>query len=72
MTIRELNKVVKKMPRGWREQLHKRLNGKHSVSAIHHVMRGAYNNDEIIDSAIELAEEYQASLKSRSERLKSL
>jgi hypothetical protein len=35
-------------------------------------MHGSYNNDEIIDCAIKLAEEYKASLKFREERLKSL
>jgi hypothetical protein len=71
MTIKELKKLKRKLPRGWREELRNRLPN-HSASAIHHVMHGSYNNDEIIDCAIKLAEEYKASLLAREERLKSL
>lgn len=71
MTTRELDKLRSKLPRGWRMELWRRL-GKHSVSAIHHVLRGEYHNDEILDAAIELAEEYQATLRARKEKLSSL
>ncbi len=71
MKTRELEKLRKKLPRKWRTELWRRLN-RYSLSAINQVMRGDYNNDEIIDAAIELAEEHQAALKSRKEKLESL
>lgn len=71
MNSKELAKLKKKLPRGWREEMKKRL-PEHSKSAIHQVMHGSYNNDEIIDCAIQLAQEYQASIKARKEKLSSL
>jgi hypothetical protein len=72
MNIRELKKLKKRMPRGWQKKLYERFGGKHSKPAIEAVMNGRYNNDEIIDGAIELAEKHQASLKAKIERIKSL
>jgi hypothetical protein len=71
MTTRELSKLKKKLPRGWREEMKKRLPN-NSKSAIHQVMSGSYNNDKIIDCAIQLAQEYQESIKARKEKLDSL
>lgn len=71
MTTRELEKLRKKMPSGWNTLLWKRLNN-HSFSAIYRVLNGDYNNDEIIDAALELAEEHQAHIKARKDKLDSL
>ncbi len=72
MTLKELRKLKKRMPRGWRAEMLKRLNDRHSKSAIDAVMRGDYNNDEIIDTAIQLAEENKAKVIARKEKLSSL
>jgi DNA replication protein DnaD len=71
MRTKELEKLKSKLPRKWRTELWRRL-GKYSISAINQVMRGDYNNDEIIDAALGLAEEHQATLKARKEKLSSL
>lgn len=71
MTTRELDKLKDKLPRGYRVTLWKRLNI-YSLSTIDKVLRGDFNNKEIIDAAIQLAEEYQADLKSQSEKLSNL
>jgi hypothetical protein len=72
MIIKDLKKLKKRMPRGWQSKLYESLGRRASKSAIEAVMNGRYNNDEIIDCAIALAQEYQASLKSRKEKLSSL
>jgi hypothetical protein len=59
------------MPRGWAVELWKRLN-RYSLASIRAVLRGDFNNDEIIDAAIALAEEYQNELTARKEKINSL
>jgi nitrous oxidase accessory protein NosD len=71
MTTRDLDKLKKKLPKGYSIMLWKRLN-KYSVSAINRVLRGDYQNNIIIDEAIRLAEEHQAELKGRSEKISLL
>jgi hypothetical protein len=71
MKTRELDKLRKKLPKRFRIILWKRLN-KYSLSAINQVLTGVYDNTEIIDAAILLAEEHQNDLKSRSEKINSL
>lgn len=71
MKSRELDKLREKLPRKARLILWKRLN-KYSLSAINQVLTGVYNNQEILDAAIQLAEEHQNDLKSRSEKISSL
>ena len=71
MTNRDLEKLKAKLPRGYRIMLWKKL-GNVSLSAISAVMRGDYNNERIIDAAIELAREYQNGIKERKETINSL
>lgn len=71
MKTRELDKLKSKLPKKYRDTLWQRL-GKYSISSINAVLRGEYDNAEIIDAAIQLAEEHQAELKSRSEKINSL
>jgi hypothetical protein len=71
MKTRELDKLKSKLPKKYRDILWKRLN-KYSVSSINAVLRGDYDNIEIIDAAIQLAEEHQAELRGRSEKISSL
>lgn len=71
MKTKELEKLKSKLPKKYRETLWQRLN-KYSISSINAVLRGDYNNIEIIDAAIQLAEEHQNALKSRSEKINSL
>jgi hypothetical protein len=70
MKTKELDKLKKKLPRGYRIELWKRTGC--SLAAIDSVLRGDYNNAVIIDAAILLAEEHQNDLKSRSEKINSL
>jgi hypothetical protein len=71
MKTKELDKLKKKLPKKWRLLLWTRLN-KYSISTINQVLRGDFNNTEIIDAAIQLAEEHQTELKSRSEKISGL
>jgi hypothetical protein len=71
MTTRELDKLKSKLPRGFRMILRKRI-GNVSISAIDKVMRGDYNNDIIIEAAINLAQETQARSQRLKEEVKSL
>jgi hypothetical protein len=71
MKTKELDKLKKKLPKRFRMILWTRLN-KYSLSSIDAVLRGDRNNDEIIDAAINLAEEHQNELKSRLEKINSL
>jgi hypothetical protein len=71
MKTRELDKLKSKLPKKYREILWQRLN-KYSISSINAVLRGDYDNTEIIDAAIQLAAEHQTELKSRSEKISSL
>ncbi len=71
MKTRELDKLKGKLPKKYRDILWKRLN-KYSISSINAVLRGDFDNVEIIDAAIQLAEEHQNELKARSEKINSL
>ena len=71
MKTRELDKLKSKLPKKYREILWQKLN-KYSISSINAVLRGDYDNAEIIDAAILLAEEHQNDLKIRSEKINSL
>jgi DNA replication protein DnaD len=71
MTTRELEKLKKKLPPKYLQELCRRLS-KHSISAIRAVLRGDYNNFEIVDAAIALAEEHQSCLRARSEKISQL
>jgi hypothetical protein len=71
MKTRELDKLKSKLPKKYRETLWQRLN-KYSISSINAVLRGDFENTEIIDAAILLAEEHQNELKSRVEKINSL
>lgn len=71
MTTKDLDKLKSKLPKKYRIILWRRLN-KYSLSAISSVLRGDYNNNEIIDAAIQLAEEHQNELTQYSEKIKSL
>jgi hypothetical protein len=71
MTTRELEKLRSKLPRRYRLELWRRLSNV-SISAIDKVLIGAYENETIINAAIQLAEEYQASQKELKEKIQSL
>ncbi len=71
MTRSEYDKLKLKLPKRYRLILRKRLN-KYSLSAISSVLRGAYVNNEIIDAAIQLAEEYQNELQKYSKKIEQL
>lgn len=71
MKTKELDKIKKKLPRGYRMILWKRLD-KYSISTIDSVLRGDFNNEIILDTAIQLAEEYQNTIKERLEKINSL
>ena len=70
MKTRDLDKLKSKLPRGYRIRLWKSTGC--SLAAIDSVLRGDYNNTTIIDAAIQLAEEHQNELKSRSEKISLL
>jgi hypothetical protein len=76
MTQEELSKLKSKLPSKYLVTLQKRLNQKrirkYSLSAISQVLSGTYNNYEIIDAAIKLAEEYKEELRLRAEKIQSL
>jgi hypothetical protein len=71
LKTRELDKLRSKLPPKYDKILIQRLS-KHSISAIQKVLIGVYHNSEIIDAAIQLAEEHQNELKSRSEKISLL
>jgi hypothetical protein len=71
LKTRELEKLRSKLPPHSYEILWKRLN-KPSIPTIKAVLRGNFNNDQIIDAAIQLAQEYQNELKERQEKISSL
>jgi hypothetical protein len=71
MTTRDLDKLKSKLPKRYRIILWKKLNTV-SISAIDKVLRGDYENDLILNAAILLAEEYQASQKELKEKINSL
>ena len=71
MTTRELEKLKSKLPKKFRIELWRRLNVV-SLSAIDKVLRGDYHNELIINAAIQLAEEYQASQREAKEKINSL
>lgn len=71
MKSRELEKLKSKLPKkGYRIELWKRTGC--SMKAIDAVLKGEYENTTIIDAAIELAAEYQDSLKTQTEKINSL
>ena len=71
MKTRELDKLKSKLPKRYRMTLWKRLSNV-SLEDIDKVLRGDSNNDRILKAAIELAEEHQNDLKSRSEKISTL
>lgn len=71
MTSRDLVKLKSKLPKKYRIILYSRLN-KYSLSAISSVLRGDYNNNEILDAAIQLAKEYQNELEQYSKKIELL
>jgi hypothetical protein len=71
MTRSEYDKLKSKLPKKYRLILWKRLD-KYSLSAISSVLRGDYINNEIIDAAIQLAEEYQNELQEHSKKIEQL
>jgi hypothetical protein len=71
MKTKELDKLKDKLPKNYVDTLWKRLN-RYSTSTIRAVLRGDFNNTEILDASIRLAEEHQNELKSRSEKISSL
>ncbi|HNX37507.1 MAG TPA: hypothetical protein PKI15_04035 [Candidatus Cloacimonadota bacterium] len=71
MTTGELEKLRSKLPKRYRMILWQRLN-RYSLSAISSVLRGDYNNTEIIDAAIQLAEEHQNEISMHSRKIENL
>jgi hypothetical protein len=71
MTRSECERLKSKLPKRYRLILWKRLD-KYSLSAISSVLRGDYINNEIIDAAIQLAEEYQNELQEYSKKIEQL
>jgi hypothetical protein len=77
MKSKELDKLKSRLPNNWRITLWKRLNdrkdgNKFSLSAIYRVMRGDYENFEIINAALELAEEVQRERDIQKQRISEL
>jgi hypothetical protein len=71
MTSRDLEKLKQKLPKGYRMMIWKKLCNV-SLSAIDKVLRGDYNNEAILNTAIELAEEHQATIKNLKDKISSL
>lgn len=71
MTTRELDKLKSKLPKRYRMILWKRLN-RYSLSAISSVLRGDYNNNEILSAAVQLAEEHQSELLECAKKIEEL
>jgi hypothetical protein len=71
LKTRELDKLRSKLPPRYDKILIQRLS-KHSISSIQKVLIGIYYNSEIIDAAIQLAEEYQNEEKIRREKISAL
>jgi hypothetical protein len=71
MTTRDLDKLKSKLPKRYRIELWKKLSNV-SLSAIDKVLRGDYQNDIILNAAIQMAEDYQASQKEIKEKISSL
>jgi hypothetical protein len=71
MTTRDLDKLKSKLPKKYRIELWKKLNNV-SLSAIDKVLRGDYQNELILNAAIQMAEEYQANQKDLKEKINSL
>jgi hypothetical protein len=71
LTNNDLERLKEKLPPKYLMELTRRLSN-HSISAIRSVLRGDYFNNEIIDAAIELAEEHQNGIKARKEKISNL
>jgi hypothetical protein len=71
MTTRELDKLKSKLPKRYRIELWKKLNNV-SLSAIDKVLRGDYQNDIILNAAIQMAEDYKTSQKEIKGKINSL
>jgi hypothetical protein len=71
MTTRELDKLKSKLPKRYRMILWKRLN-RYSLRTIGAVLKGEFDNKEILDAAIFLAEEHQNDLRSQKDKISSL
>ena len=70
MNPSDLLNLKTKLPRGARKTLAE-ITGK-SVQTIDGVLAGRFENDEVVEAAITLAEEHQLRLKSLSEKINSL
>jgi len=70
MNTEDLEKLKKKLPRGYRQMLIERTG--YSLPAIDSVLRGDYMNERILDAAIKLAQEHQEKLKNYSEKINSI
>lgn len=71
MTTSELEKLRSKLPKHYRMILWRRLN-RYSLSDIKNALKGNLINNEILDAAIQLAEEYQNEINSRSVKIENL
>lgn len=71
MNSRDLDKLKSKLPKRYRMILWKRLN-RYSLSAISSVLRGDYNNNEILSAAVQLAEEHQNELMECAKKIEEL
>jgi hypothetical protein len=70
MTSKELSKLKKALPRGYRDKLAVKFMV--STVTIDRVLRGAHDRPDIIDGAITLAEEHKEYLASLATKIKSL
>jgi len=70
MTKKDLNKLKKSLPKGYRDLIAEKLDC--SVSLVDQVLAGTRKNIEIVDAAVNLALSHKAQIEELSNKIKSI
>lgn len=70
MTKKDLNKLKKSLPKGYRDLISEKLDC--SISLVDQVLAGTRKNIEIVDAAVNLALSHKAQIEELSNKIKSI